>query len=51
VRQIKEAYRLIYRAKLNLQQAVEQIRATLVGSPEVEELLTFVTTSSRGIIK
>jgi UDP-N-acetylglucosamine acyltransferase len=51
VRQIKEAYRLIYRAKLNLQQAVEQILAKFPGSPEVEHLVNFVTTSQRGIIK
>ena len=51
VRQIKDAYRLIYRSKLNLQQAVEQIRADLPESPEIEHLVEFVTHSPRGIIK
>lgn len=51
VRQIKEAYRLIYRAKLNLQQATEKIRSTLPPAPEIDELLGFIASSSRGIIK
>ena len=50
-RAIKEAYRLIYRSALNLQQAVEQIRSDLPETPEVNQLLTFVTNSPRGIIK
>jgi len=50
-RAIKEAYRLIYRSALNLQQAVEQIRSDLPETPEVAQLITFVTNSPRGIIK
>ena len=50
-RAVKEAYRLIYRAELNLQQAAEQIRASFAESPEVQHLLAFVTSSPRGIIK
>src|SRR5947209_15174795 len=38
-KQVKEAYRLIYRSKLNLQQAIEQMRATLEPIPEIEHLL------------
>ena len=51
MKNIKEAYRLIYRSKLNLQQAIEQIRADLPDSPELEQLVSFVTSSPRGIIK
>jgi UDP-N-acetylglucosamine acyltransferase len=51
MRCIKEAYRLIYRSALNLQQAVEQIRADLPELPEMQQLLAFVTNSPRGIIK
>ncbi|MDB6175465.1 MAG: Acyl-[acyl-carrier-protein]--UDP-N-acetylglucosamine O-acyltransferase [Chthoniobacteraceae bacterium] len=51
IRRIKEAYRLIYRSKLNLQQAVEQIRVDLADSPELELLIEFVTNSPRGIIR
>jgi UDP-N-acetylglucosamine acyltransferase len=50
-RAIKEAYRLIYRSALNLQQAVEQIRTDLPETPEITLLLEFVTNSPRGIIK
>lgn len=50
-RAIKDAYRLIYRSALNLQQAVEQIRADLPETPEVAQLVAFVTSSPRGIIK
>ena len=50
-RQVKEAYRLIYRASLNLQQAVEEISVSFPDAPEVAQLLAFVTSSPRGIIK
>jgi UDP-N-acetylglucosamine acyltransferase len=48
---VKEAYRIIYRSALNLQQAIEQIRADLPETPELTRLLAFITSSPRGIIK
>jgi UDP-N-acetylglucosamine acyltransferase len=51
VRQIREAYKLLYRSEFNVNQAVAQIREKLSGSPEIEHLLTFIETSSRGIIR
>ena len=50
-RHIKEAYRLIYRSSLNLQQAIEQIRIDLPETPEIMKLLAFITSSPRGIIR
>jgi UDP-N-acetylglucosamine acyltransferase len=50
-RHVKEAYRLIYRSSLNLQQAVEQIRCDLPEAPEVQDIVAFVMSSPRGIIK
>ena len=50
-RLIKEAYRFIYRSKLNLQQAIEQIRSDLPDTPELQHIIAFVTSSPRGIIK
>jgi len=50
-RAVKEAYRLIYRSALNLQQAVEQIRSDLPETPELTQIVAFVTSSPRGIIK
>ena len=51
IRIIKECYRLLYRLGLNVQQAAEQIRADLPSVPEVEQIVAFVTSSPRGIIK
>jgi UDP-N-acetylglucosamine acyltransferase len=51
MRLIKEAYRLIYRCRLNLRQAIDQIRADLPESPEINQLVQFLITSQRGIIK
>jgi len=51
VKQIKEAYRLVYRSKLNLQQAIQEMKATLQPVNEVLHLIEFVSNSPRGIIK
>ena len=50
VRCLREAYRLLYRSKLNVKQAVEEIRKELAG-PEIAHLLSFIERSSRGIIR
>jgi UDP-N-acetylglucosamine acyltransferase len=50
VRRIKEAYRVIFRSGLNLQQASEQL-STGERTPEIEHLLVFLGSSQRGIIK
>jgi len=51
VRQLKQAYRLIFHSKLNTSQALERV-ATEVGScPEVEHLIHFIKTSLRGIAR
>lgn len=50
LKEVKEAYRTIYRSNLNLQQAVEQLRAQ-PHSPEITHLIAFVSSSQRGIIK
>ncbi len=51
VREIKEAYRILYRSDLNVKQAAEQIREKLQPLPEVCQLLDFVTTTERGITR
>jgi UDP-N-acetylglucosamine acyltransferase len=43
--------RLLTRAGLNTSQAVERIRAEIVGCSEVEELVAFIGESKRGVIK
>jgi UDP-N-acetylglucosamine acyltransferase len=51
MRQIKEAYRILYRGESNVAQAIEQMREQMHDSPEIEHLIAFVTQSARGIIK
>ncbi|HME88043.1 MAG TPA: acyl-ACP--UDP-N-acetylglucosamine O-acyltransferase [Chthoniobacterales bacterium] len=51
VRLIKEAFRLIYRSKYNTGQAIEAVRKELPQSEEVREIVEFIETSERGIIR
>ncbi|MFN2596161.1 MAG: acyl-ACP--UDP-N-acetylglucosamine O-acyltransferase [Pyrinomonadaceae bacterium] len=48
---LHHAFRLLLSSKLNTTQALEQIRAEITDSPEVEELISFIETSERGVIK
>ena len=51
MRAVREAYRILYRFSLNLPQAIEQMRADLPELPEIEQILSFVMSSPRGIIR
>ena len=51
LRTIKEAFRLIYRSKLNTQQAIEAIRRNLPHHEEIRQIVEFVEKSERGIIR
>ena len=51
IKPIKEAFRLIYRGKLNTGQALEELRARFPGNAEVEAIIEFIATSERGIIR
>jgi UDP-N-acetylglucosamine acyltransferase len=51
IRTIEQAYRVLLRSKLNTTQALEQLRATLNGSADVEELIHFIETAERGLTK
>jgi UDP-N-acetylglucosamine acyltransferase len=46
---LRRAYRLLFRSKSNLREAVRAVRAELAGSPHVEALLSFIECSERGI--
>jgi len=48
--QLKRCYRLLYRSKLNVTQAVERIRAELELTAEIQNVLAFIEHSDRGII-
>ena len=51
VRALKEAYRVLYRGKLNVKQSVEIIRREQPDTPEIAELCAFIESSERGIIR
>lgn len=46
---LKQAYRLLYRSKLNVAQAVQRIREEIPGDPEIDYLVDFIESSKRGI--
>jgi UDP-N-acetylglucosamine acyltransferase len=48
---LQTAMRLLTRSKLNTSQAIERIRAELQPCAEVDELIDFIRSSGRGVIK
>jgi UDP-N-acetylglucosamine acyltransferase len=51
IRVLKESYRILYRAKLNTKQAVEELRKSFWDVVEAKELIEFIEQSERGIIR
>lgn len=49
--QLRRAYKLIYRSKLNVSQAISQIESTMELIPEIQDIINFIKSSERGIIK
>jgi UDP-N-acetylglucosamine acyltransferase len=48
---LQTTFRLLTRSGLNTTQAIERIRAEVPACPEVEEVLDFIRSSERGVIK
>jgi len=48
---LKDAYRILFRSKLALEEAVERLRTELGDQSEIQTLITFVTTSQRGVTR
>ncbi len=48
--QLQEAYRLVYRSEFNISQAVEQIQSGFEPTEEIQEIISFIQQSKRGII-
>jgi UDP-N-acetylglucosamine acyltransferase len=48
---LKKAYRLLYRAGLNVSQALERIALDCELTPYVEDLMAFIRRSERGIVR
>jgi UDP-N-acetylglucosamine acyltransferase len=51
VKWIKEAFRLLYRSKLNTRQGLDAVRKELPGTPEINQILEFIEQTERGIIR
>ncbi len=51
LRELKEAYRVLYRSDLNLQQALERMHAEAGATPERVFLIEFLESSQRGITR
>lgn len=48
---LHHAFHLLLSAKLNTSQAIDRIRTDITNAPEVDELVQFVETSHRGVVK
>lgn len=51
IRQIRQAYRVLYRSKLRLDDAVEEIRRLAGDRPEIGALVEFLALSERSIVR
>jgi UDP-N-acetylglucosamine acyltransferase len=51
INEIHDIYRTIYSKNLNISQAVAHVRTAHPASPERDEILDFITSSSRGVMK
>ena len=51
IKAIKEAFRLIYRSKLNTRQAIEAVRKQIEPREETTQLIEFIEKSARGIVR
>ncbi len=51
IRALREAYRILYRGKLNVKESVSLIRVEFSSIPEIAELCAFIESSQRGIIR
>lgn len=48
---IKEAYKILFRSKLTLAEALTKLKAELGGHPEIDHLIDFVSSSKRGLTR
>ncbi|QQY08314.1 MAG: acyl-ACP--UDP-N-acetylglucosamine O-acyltransferase [Candidatus Xiphinematobacter sp.] len=48
---LKGAFRILYRSNLNVQQALKRIRQEMGSSSNINTLISFITSSHRGIIR
>lgn len=51
IRALRRAYRTLFRAHLPLEASIEKVREEFSGQSEVEQLLAFIQSSTRGVIR
>lgn len=51
IERIRDAYRIIYQAGMNIGDGVRAVDELFAGDPEVEEITTFIRKSERGVIQ
>jgi UDP-N-acetylglucosamine acyltransferase len=51
IRNIREAYRILYRSDLLLADAVEQLKGLALAQPEIRPFVDFIGASTRGLIR
>ncbi len=51
VARVKEAYRLVFRAKLPLEEALARVRAEVGSHPEIDHFVRFLEASERGLTR
>ena len=51
IRELKRAYRLLFRSNLMVQEATARVQTEVMALPEVQELVTFLTDSKRGFCR
>jgi UDP-N-acetylglucosamine acyltransferase len=51
IAELKQAYRLLFRSTLRVEDAAEKIRATVAASPEIDHFVRFALSSKRGLAR
>ena len=51
IQSLRGAYKMLYRSRLTLNEAIEKLKETARENPEVGQLVTFIKASERGIIR
>jgi UDP-N-acetylglucosamine acyltransferase len=51
IRQVQDIYRIIYQSGKNISQAVEVVKAEFEGNTIAEEIIDFISSSERGLIR
>ncbi|HEY7168108.1 MAG TPA: acyl-ACP--UDP-N-acetylglucosamine O-acyltransferase [Candidatus Binatia bacterium] len=51
IESLRQAYRIIFQSKLRTKDALEEVRRVVPPSPEVDQLVSFVANSTRGVCR